>query len=139
MLKNWIDRKNSERSLTMEEIKTLSYGANATKFEAEIYDGNIMIIMGPTKGTLMKFKVSDIDRIIDHFKDRDWFRFDGSMEKTTPGGLRHFFEAELKRPPKLASHVAAWMVHKRLLEHRYTGNRNVVEMKIKNNDILIDK
>lgn len=115
----------------MEQIKTLSYGANATKFDAEIFGDNIKIIMGPTKRTSMKFKVSDIDRIIAHFKDRDWFRFDGSMERTTPGGLRHFFEMELKRPPKLASHVAAWMVHKGLLEHRYTGKRNVVEMRIK--------
>jgi hypothetical protein len=114
----------------MEEIKTLSYGANAKKFEAEILGDHIKIIMGPTKQTMMKFKVKDIDRIIAHFQDRDWFRFDGSMEKTTPGGLRHFFEMELKRPPKLASHVAAWMVYKELLEHRYTGNRNVVEMRV---------
>lgn len=82
----------------MEEIKTLSYGANVTKFYAEIFGDNIMIIMGPTKRTSMKFKVSDIDRIIADFKDRDWFRFDGSMERTTPGGLRYFFEMELKRP-----------------------------------------
>lgn len=115
----------------MEEMKTLSYGAKATKFYADIFEDNIIIIMGPTKRTTMKFKVSYIGRIIAHFKERDWFRFDGSMEKTTPGGLRHFFEMELKCPPKLASHVAAWMVRKGLLEHRYTGNRNVVEMRIK--------
>jgi hypothetical protein len=115
----------------MEEINTLSYGAKATKFDAEIFEDNIMMIMGPNKRTLMKFKVSDIDKIIAHFKDRDLFLFDGSMENTTPGGLRHFFETELKRPPKLASHVAAWMVRKGLLEHRYTGNKNVVEMRIK--------
>ncbi len=70
----------------MEEINTLSYGANATKFDAEIFGDYIIIIMGPTKRTSMKFKASDIDRIIAHFKDRDWFRFDGSMEKNTPGG-----------------------------------------------------
>jgi hypothetical protein len=77
------------------EINTLSYWAKATKFYAEILEDNIMMIMGPNKRTLMKFKVSSIDRIIAHFKDRDWFRFEGSMEKTTPGGLRHFFETEL--------------------------------------------
>lgn len=116
----------------MEEIKTLSFGTKAVKFEAETIGGNLVIIMGPTKQTQMKFKLSDVDRIITHFKDRGWFRFDGSMERTIPGGLRHFFETELKRPPKLASHVAAWMVHKGLLEHRYAGNRNIVEMHVRN-------
>jgi hypothetical protein len=115
----------------MEEIKTLSFGANAAIFEAEVVGEYIMIIMGPTKQTLMKFRLSDVDKIIAHFQQKDWFRFDGSMERTIPGGLRYFFETELKRPPKLASHVAAWMVHSGLLEHRHAGSRNVVEMRVK--------
>jgi hypothetical protein len=114
----------------METFKTLSSGANAAIFEAEVVGEYIIIKMGPAKLTTMKFKLSDVNKIIAHFKSRDWFRFDGSMERTVPGGLRHFFETELKRPPKLASHVAAWMVHKGLLKHQYAGSRNVVEMRV---------
>lgn len=113
-----------------EEIKTLSFGANAAKFEVDVIGNELTITMGPTKQTMMKFKISDIDRIIEHFEKRDWFRFAGSMEKTVPGGLRHFFKKELKRPPKLASHIAAWMVHNGLLELRYSGNRNIVELRV---------
>jgi len=47
--------------MNMVEIKTLSFTTNTAKFEATTVGDNLIIAMGPTKQTQMKFKLSDID------------------------------------------------------------------------------
>lgn len=94
----------------MEELWTLGSGKRKRKFKADFRSGDFLTIKTGKLSYGMKLSRSDYGDMIEYFRGREEFRLGNQIDNVYKGGLGEYFQKELKKSPKYASHFARILV-----------------------------
>ena len=104
----------------MENIYTLARGGRARLFGFKEETDGITICTGKNFCTVEFFTNGELEEILNHFQGKGWFPLnnDQTGKDLKENGLGAFFKDTLKKVPKYASHIAAYLVKKGKLHYR---------------------
>ena len=74
------------------------------------------------------FTFNDVGKILNRFQNKGWFVLGNQVDNVKDGGLGDFIKSNLKKSPKYASHVAAYLHNIDKLDFR-TDN-GFIELKV---------
>lgn len=113
----------------MNYIKTLGKGKKAKPMNFDKDDSRVLLYTGIEQKSRVYFSFAEIEQILNHFKDKDWFPLsnDQTGKKIKENGLGAFLQKHLNKPPKNASHIAAYLFYSKNLDVRY--DNRFIELK----------
>ena len=95
----------------MHEFLTLAAGARKRRFRADIRAGEYILVETGRRGGRMRLSWSDYKKMIAFFRNKGFFPLGNGTGGVKAGGLGEYFQSQLKKSPRYASHFAALMVH----------------------------
>jgi hypothetical protein len=115
----------------MIRLLTLSNDNRKKEFGIIEYDKEIYFFTGKDfdKKTEPSFILTktEIDKIIIHFKDKVYFILGNQVDNIKPNGFGEYYKNELRGSVKNTSHIASYLVYKKLLDYRHS---NKIELAI---------